>query len=114
MMRCYCCCKKNLELRKEKSIESVLSDLFTLLCYSSGEAGEKIQYHTGQAAKAAKDTVTAAGVKASEATEATKDTLLSVCMSKREILVSKAFDRLMIYLLQWEKDHPSDLPIFLF
>jgi hypothetical protein len=101
-------------LRKEKSIESVLSDLFTLLCYSSGEAGEKIQYHTGQAAKAAKDTVTAAGVKASEATEATKDTLLSVCMSKREILVSKAFDRLMIYLLQWEKDHPSDLPIFLF
>jgi hypothetical protein len=91
-----------------------LSDLFTLLCYSSGEAGEKIQYHTGQAAEAAKDTLTAAGVKASEATEATKDTLLTVCMSKREILVSKAFDSLMIYLVQWEEDHPSDLSIFLF
>jgi hypothetical protein len=87
--------------------------MFTLLCYSSGEAGEMIQYHTGQAAEAAKDTVTAAGVKASEATEATKDTLLTVCMSKRKILVPKAFDSLMIYLLQWEEDHLGDLPICL-
>ncbi|CAK9222853.1 unnamed protein product [Sphagnum troendelagicum] len=43
----------------------------------TGEVGEKIQYHTGQAAEAAKDTATAAGVKVSEATEAAKDSLLT-------------------------------------
>jgi hypothetical protein len=50
----------------------------------TGEVGEKIQYHTGQAAEAAKDTATAAGVKVSEATEAAKDSLLTAGQNTRE------------------------------
>jgi len=57
----------------------------------TGEVGEKIQYHTGQAAEAAKDTATAAGVKVSEATEAAKDTLLTAGQNTREG-AKKGFD----------------------
>jgi hypothetical protein len=78
--------KSHLEAAKEATSQS-----FQNAVDKAGEAGEKIQYHTGQAAEAAKDTVTAAGVKASEATEATKDTLLTTGQKMQES-VGKVYD----------------------
>ncbi|CAK9859381.1 unnamed protein product [Sphagnum jensenii] len=78
--------KSHLEAAKEATSQS-----FQNAVDKAGEAGEKIQYHTGKAAEAAKDTVTAAGVKASEATEATKDTLLTTGQKMQES-VGKVYD----------------------
>jgi len=78
--------KSHLEAAKEATSQSIQNAVD-----KAGEAGEKIQYHTGQAAEAAKDTVTAAGVKASEATEATKDTLLTTGQKMQES-VGKVYD----------------------
>ncbi|CAM6040948.1 unnamed protein product [Sphagnum compactum] len=78
--------KSHLEAAKEATSQSIQNAVD-----KAGEAGEKIQYHTGQAAEAAKDTVTAAGVKASEATQATKDTLLTTGQKMQES-VEKVYD----------------------